>query len=137
MRWGKWFGIVYLAAAAGFGAWRGDEVWTGWGTWLIVLAPLALAAAVLVIELKRQPSTKLAFVVFVMPLVACVFLSLCGLAGAWMFAEGLPRSLDPVARVAVAVAVIVIVGGLVILLDRRSRISPANESEPNSSNPPQ
>src|SRR5262245_8771609 len=39
-----WLLIAYLAVAAGYGGWRGPDLWAGWGVWLLVLPAVAWGA---------------------------------------------------------------------------------------------
>jgi hypothetical protein len=47
--------VLYLMAAAGYGGWRGGDVWSGWGIWCLLLPPLAWAALKAVGEWLRNP----------------------------------------------------------------------------------
>jgi hypothetical protein len=66
---GKWHWsllILYLIAAAGYGGWRGRDLWSGWGVWCFLLPPVAWAALVALGDWRRSPmggtSIKIALV---------------------------------------------------------------------------
>jgi hypothetical protein len=49
------FLILYLTAAAGYGGWRGRDLWSGWGIWCFMLPPFAWAALLALGDWRRNP----------------------------------------------------------------------------------
>ena len=132
-----WIVLPYMTAVAAYAGWRGADVWNGWVIWVLALAPLALAVYALAFERQKQRAGKLAFVVSVMPVVACVWIALCGLALAWMIADTTRPITNPTVRAGLSAGVTAVVVGFAILVARRRHAkSEANKSEPNPTEQP-
>src|SRR5262245_47063467 len=46
--------ILYLTAAAGYGGWRGRDLWSGWGVWCLLLPPVVWVALIALSDLRRN-----------------------------------------------------------------------------------
>jgi hypothetical protein len=91
--------MVYLTAAAGYGGWRGPDLWSGWGVWCLVLPPLAWAALKAVGDWRRNRYWVVIKTGLVMTVVAVVAIGGQALVLAWAVAEATGRwSSDPAVR---------------------------------------
>jgi dipeptide/tripeptide permease len=133
-----WIVLPYMTAVAAYAGWRGADLWNGWVIWVLALAPLGLAVYVLAHELHKHRGVKFAFAVSVMPVVACVWIALCGLALAWMIADSTRPITNPAVRAGLGAGVTAVIVGFGILVARRRHAkSEANKSERNPTEQPQ
>jgi len=113
--------ILYLTAAAGYGGWRGRDLWLGWGATWLLLPPSALAAWNAVAEWRRNPHWGILRIHLVMAAFGVVALGGIVLALAWVVAEATAEwSAWPAVR-AVAGALLGAAGGGLALLGAKSR----------------
>src|SRR5262245_17273213 len=75
--------MLYLMAAAGYGGWRGPDLWSGWGVWCLLLPPLAWAGLKAVGEWRRNPYWGTVQIGLVMTVVAVVAIGGQALLLAW------------------------------------------------------
>jgi hypothetical protein len=119
-RMGKWHWsllILYLTAAAGYGGWRGRDLWAGWGVWCFLLPPIAWAALVALGNWRRNPmggtSIKIALL---MGGVGVVGIGGSALGIAWGIAEATGRwSSEPAVRAIVGVGLGAAAAGMALL----------------------
>ena len=113
--------ILYLTAVAGYGGWRGRDLWLGWGVWLLLVPLLVTAALMLVGEWRRNPSWGIIRIHLVMAVVAVAALGGVLLGVAWLVAEATQQwSPQPAVRAVIGGAMGAAAGGLA-LLSARSR----------------
>jgi hypothetical protein len=123
--------IVYLTVAAGYGGWRGRDLWSGWGVWCFLLPPVAWAAFVALRDWRRNPmgwtSIKLAFL---MGGVALVGIGGSALGIAWMIGEATGRwSSEPAVRATFGVGLGAAAAGLTLLGARSRRAAQPRETK--------
>jgi hypothetical protein len=118
--------ILYLTAAAGYGGWRGRDLWLGWGVWCLLAPPLAAAALQVIGECRRNPHWGIIRIHLVMAVFGVAALGGAVLVLAWVVAEATEQwSAQPAVR-AVAGALLGAAGGGLALLGAKSR----KEAEP-------
>src|SRR5262245_42820914 len=83
--------ILYLTAAAGYGGWRGRDLWLGWGVWCLLVPALVAAAVQLVGEWRRNPDWAIIKIHLVMAVVGVAALGGAVLGFAWVVAEATQR----------------------------------------------
>ena len=107
--------IVYLTAAAGFGGWRGPDLWSGWSVWCLLLPPLVWAALKAAGEWRRNPYWLSIKIGFVMTVVAVVAIGGQAVILAWVVGEGTARlSSKPAVRAIAGVGLLAAVGAMVL-----------------------
>ena len=79
--------ILYLTAAAGYGGWRGRELWSGWGGWCLLLPPLALAVFHAFGDWRRNPYGIFVVIGLLRIVAAVVTIGGPALLLAWLVAE--------------------------------------------------
>jgi hypothetical protein len=104
---------VYLMFAAGFGGWRGRDLWSDWVVWCLLLPPLAWCGLQAIHE--RQGGGPIEVPV-VMGVIAFVTIGASGLGIAWVIAEATEKfSASPAVRACIGAALGAAVGGLTLL----------------------
>jgi hypothetical protein len=107
--------ILYLTAAAGYGGWRGPDLWSGWGAWCLLLPPLAWTAVKAVGEWHRNPYRVSVKIGLVMTVAAVVAVGGQALALAWAVAEATGRwSSEPAVRAVAGVGLVAGAGALAL-----------------------
>jgi hypothetical protein len=97
--------VLYFAVAAGYGGWRGPDLWSDSGVWFLLLPPLALAAGKAVVEYRRNPYGTFVVANLVWTLLAVVGIGGPALLLAWLVAAVTPKwSAEPAMRAAIGVA---------------------------------
>ena len=108
--------ILYLAAAAGHGGWRGRDLWLGWGVWCLLVPPLVAAAVQLVGEWRRNPSRGIIRIHLVMAVVAVAALGGAALGIALVVAGATQQwSAQPAVRAVTGAALGAAAVGLALL----------------------
>jgi hypothetical protein len=106
---------LYLTAAAGFGGWRGRDLWSAWGVWWFLLPPLAMVAGKTVAEWWRNPHWTAIKMGLLMSVFAVVFIGGQALLLAWSVAEATARwSSRPTVRAIAAVGLLAAAGGVAL-----------------------
>jgi hypothetical protein len=119
---------LYLTAAAGYGGWRGRDLWSGWGVWCLLLPPLALAAGKTVGEWWRNPYWFTIKMGLAMTVFAVVFIGGPALLLAWSVAEGTERwSAVPAVRAIAGGGLGAAAGGLALLAARSRKVAEPRE----------
>jgi hypothetical protein len=107
------FLALYLAAAAGYGGWRGPDLWSGWGAAWLVLPPLAWAAQIVFAEWRRNRHWGTVKIALVMTAAGVVALGAAALGLAWVVAEASASwSAVPAVRALAAVGLLAAAGAL-------------------------
>lgn len=110
--------VLYLTAAAAYGGWRGDDVWSGWGIWCLLLPPLAWAA-VQDVAGWHNPGRASVQIGLLLALLAVVAVGGQALLLAWMVAVATGRwSSEPAVRAA-AGAGLLAAGMALVLVGKR------------------
>ncbi len=105
--------ILYLMAAAGYGGWRGPDLWTGWGVWCLLLPALAWGALT---GLQWWRSGGPIQVAVVMSGIGVVGLGAAVLGLVWAIAEATGRwSSEPAVRAIFGLGFGAAGGGLALL----------------------
>jgi|SRR5262245_28923049 len=105
--------LLYLAAAAGYGGWRGSELWSGWGVWCLLLPPLVWAAAKAFADWRRNRYWSSVRLGLAMIVVAVVTVGGPALFLAWLISESSERwSAVAAVRAMFGVGMVAAVGGL-------------------------
>lgn len=115
--------MLYLAAAGGYGGWRGQDFWSSWGIWCFLIPPVAWVALVAVSEWGRNPmgwtSVKIALVMGGFGVVG-LFGSALGIA--WLVGQATGEwSARPLPRAIVGAAIGAVGGGIAMLADKRRK----------------
>jgi hypothetical protein len=114
--------ILYLTIAAGYGGWRGGDVWSGWGIWCLLLPPLAWAVPKAVGDWHRNPSWLFVKIGLATCVVAVVAIGGQGLILAWVIAEATEKfSAVPAVRAGIGAALAAAGGGLIWLYAKSQR----------------
>jgi hypothetical protein len=117
-----WFLILYLAAAAGYGGWRGAELWSGWGVWCVLLPPLAWGILRAAGEWRRNRNRVSLSLGLLLTVFAVVAVGGQALVLAWIVAETAGRwSSQPAMRSAVAAGMFFAAGGLALIAYRSAQ----------------
>jgi hypothetical protein len=125
-RLGWAFVVLYMAVAAGYGGWRGPDVWSGWGIWCFLVPPVAWVAVVALVELRWNPGWTSVKIALALGGFGAVGLGAVALGTAWVMAEiTMMLSSEPIIRAALGAGIWIGVGAL-------SRLSakPANAAGP-------
>jgi hypothetical protein len=127
--------LLYLAAAAGYGGWRGRELWSGWGVWCLLLPPLVWAGAKAFADWRRNPYWSSAKIGVVMTVFAVVVVGGPALFLAWIVGDATERwSPTPAVRVMIGVGMVAVVGGLMLWAKVREKpATPVNGNGPDDS----
>src|SRR5262245_9961915 len=124
--------ILYLTAAAGYGGWRGPDLWLGWGVWCLLLPPLAWAALNAVGAWRRNPSGVFLTIGLAMTVVAVVAIGGQAVVLAWVVAEATGRwSSEPAVRALTGVGLFAAAGALALAAKRFGK--PAERRDTNGS----
>jgi hypothetical protein len=106
---------LYLTATAGYGGWRGRDLWSGWGAWCLLLPPLAWAALKAAGEWCRNPYWIFIKIGLLMTVAAVVVIGGQALLLAWVIAEATEQwSAVPAVRAAAGVGLVAAVGALAL-----------------------
>jgi hypothetical protein len=132
------FLILYLTVAAGYGGWRGGDLWLGWGVWCLWLPPIAWAALKIAGEWRRNPYWGTIRIALVMMAIGVACLGGTVLSLAWVVAEATERwSAVPALRAIVGVGMGAAAGGLAWLYAKSRQPAELREGrEPDSSGGP-
>src|SRR5262245_38114124 len=118
--------ILYLTAAAGYGGWRGPDLWSGWGVWCFLLPPVAWAALT---SLRWWRSGGPSRVAVVMSGGAGVGIGASGLGIAWGVAAATARwSAEPAVRAIIGVGLGAAGGGLALLAAKSRQAAERREA---------
>ncbi|RUL81850.1 hypothetical protein [Tautonia sociabilis] len=125
----RWVWLGYVAAAGGYGGWRGEELGTGWGPWCILLLPAVIG---FLSTLRRWVVSwkgwQVALIELLVPVCAAAGVGGQALLVSWGIAAATGGWSAPAARAAFGAGVVAVVGGLV-LASYRSRVgTPASEA---------
>jgi hypothetical protein len=105
--------ILYLTTAAGYGGWRGRDLWSGWGVWCFLLPPVAWAVLTAREWWRSGGPIRVAVVMGGFGVVA---VGGAALGFAWVAAEGTGRwSSDPAVRAIIGIGLGAACGGLALL----------------------
>src|SRR5262245_22075416 len=127
--------ILYLTAAAGYGGWRGRDLWLGWGVWSLLVPALVAATLQLVGEWRRNPSWGIVRIHLVMAVVGVAALGGAVLGVAWAAAGATQQwSAQPAVRAVAGAALGAAAGGLALLY-ARSRKATEPHSTSGSASP--
>jgi len=127
LQWSLW--ILYLTAAAGYGGWRGRDLWLGWGTWCLLVPPLVAVAVKLVGEWRRNPSWGIIRIHLVMAVVAVAALGGAVLGVAWVVAEATQQwSAQPAVRAVTGAALGAAAGGLALFSAKSGKAVEPNQT---------
>ena len=124
--------FLYLTAAAGYGGWRGRDLWLGWGVWSLLIPSLVAAAIILTGEWRRNPYWGIIKIHLLMAVVAAATLGGAILGVAWLVAEATQQlSAQPTARAITGAAFGAAASGLALLSARSRRATqPPQTHEP-------
>ncbi len=108
-----WLLILYLAAAAGYGGWRGKDLWSSWSDLWLLLPPLAWGALKTARDWRRSPYWVTIYIGLTMTAAAVVAVGGQALALAWVMAEGTARfSPEPAVRAIASAGIVAATCGL-------------------------
>ena len=126
--------MLYMMLAAGYGGWRGRDLWSDWGVWCLLIPPFVWAALKAIGMWRRNPYWVSIKIGLVMTAVAVVAIGGQALLLAWMAAEATQRwSADPVWRAIIAVGLIagvIALGWAVKAFEKPAQSPDANGSLP-------
>jgi hypothetical protein len=124
--------MLYLTLAAGYGGWRGPDLWSDWGVWCLLIPPFVWAALKAIGMWRRNPYWVSIKIGLAMTVVAVVAIGGQALLLAWVAAEATTRwSADPVVRAITAVGLLAAVAALVWAakaFEKRAQSRPATGS---------
>lgn len=109
--------ILYLTAAAGYGGWRGQDLWSDLGIWCFLIPPILWALSIAIRDWRRNPmgwtSIKIALV---MGGVGVVGLGGGAMCIAWSIATATPQwSNQPAVRASIGAAFAIVASVLAFL----------------------
>jgi hypothetical protein len=124
--------MVYLTATAGYGGWRGSELWSDWGAWCLLLPPLAVAVVKSAGEYRRNPYPALLAISLLWALLTVVGIGGPALLLMWLVAAVTPQWSGERYVRAIIGAALGAGGGCMTILATKSRKA-AEQLEPSGS----
>jgi hypothetical protein len=126
--------ILYLTAAAGYGGWRGRDLWLSWGVWCLLVPPLVAGAFTLVGEWRRDPYWGIFKFHLGMVVVAVAALGGTVLGFAWLVAEATQQwSAQPAVRAVTGGALGAAGGGLALLYAKSRKATEPHQTSGSAS----
>jgi hypothetical protein len=95
----RWFMVLYLTAAGGYGGWCGPDLWLEGGIWAFLLPPAAWALLTLVTRRGMPLAVRLA-----LPGAAAVVIGAGAVLFAWLMAAFTAPWSEPAIRAVVGAA---------------------------------
>ena len=128
---------LYLAVAAGYGGWRGQDLWSDWGIWCFLIPPIVWALSIAFRDWRRNwmgwTSIKIALV---MGGAGVVGLGGGAVCIAWSIAAATPRwSNQPAARASVGAGFVIMATVLAFLNARFRKIAHPPEADHETNHP--
>jgi hypothetical protein len=122
--------ILFLTAAAGYGGWRGPDLWSGWGVWCLLLPAVAWVALLALADWRRNrmnwTSLKIALV---LGGFGVVVMGGGALGAAWVVAETTSLlSSEPAVRAVIGVGLWTAVSGLALLAPKSRKAAEPRET---------